>query len=168
MALLSFVLISLKSSLIRSIPRLVALPSPPLQTLAHLPRPGGARSRGPGSEINRRRARSLTPLRSPCVFINTRVRERDNMDVPLRFNPTFTSAAPVVKFGRTLEEKRVQKRHRGGCASPASLSEAREKVVTPDWCSIYTTLKRLHPPRSQESHPGDLVGTRAWWTGSGG
>lgn len=90
------------------------------------------------------------------------------MDVPLRFNPTFTSAAPVVKFGRTLEEKRVQKRHRGGCASPASLSEAREKVVTPDWCSIYTTLKRLHPPRSQESHPGDLVGTRAWWTGSGG
>lgn len=62
-ALRSFVLISLKSSLIRSIPRLVALPSPPLQTLAHLPRPGGARSRGPLIQINRRRARSLTP---PC------------------------------------------------------------------------------------------------------
>lgn len=64
-ALLSFVLISLKSSLIRSIPRLVALPSPPLQTLAHLPRPGGARSRGPLIQINRRRARSLTPS-CPC------------------------------------------------------------------------------------------------------
>lgn len=64
-ALLSFVLISLKSSLIRSIPRLVALPSPPLQTLAHLPRPGGARSRGPLIQINRRRARSLT-LPCPC------------------------------------------------------------------------------------------------------
>lgn len=62
-ALLSFVLISLKSSLIRSIPLLVALPSPPLQTLAHLPRPGGARSRGPLIQINRQRARSLTP---PC------------------------------------------------------------------------------------------------------
>lgn len=58
----SFVLISLKSSLIRSIPRLVALPSPPppLQTLAHLPRPGGARSRGPLVQINRRRACAVT------------------------------------------------------------------------------------------------------------
>lgn len=69
-ALLSFVLISLKSSLIRSIPRLVALPSPPLQTLAHLPRPGGARSRGPLIQINRRRARSLTSS-CPCDAVNS-------------------------------------------------------------------------------------------------
>lgn len=86
-------LISLKSSLIRSIPRLVALPSPPLQTLAHLPRPGGARSRDPRSEINRQRARSLTPLRSPCMFTNTD--GSHNMDVLPRSNakPACRSAA---------------------------------------------------------------------------